>query len=246
MKKILCLFSALTLVLISSCSSDDNNSESTNSVLLKKTIATDSDGEKVTTNFTYTGNKIVSVIDDTGFLNLYYTYTGDLITKVDSKSADGTVEETHIYTYNGDGKLVTFIRVEHEDDHGYKETYTYNTDGTISVKSYSGDSTSQTIVSGTSTIKFLNGEISEIISTNSPSHKYTYDTKNNPAKNVLGIDKIAFTDGEASDGIIHNMLTDSVGNNLWENTTFTYNENGYPTKGIDKGSDSPATTEYFY
>jgi hypothetical protein len=245
MKKLLYLFSA-TLLVLSSCSSDDSTSDSSDVVLLKKTITTDSDGVKVTTNYTYDGKKLVSMIDNTGYLNLYYTYTGDLITKMDSKSADGTVEETMTYAYNGDGKLLTFTRVEAENDYGYKETYTYNTDGTISVKSYSGNSTSQTIASGTATVKFLNGEISEITSTNSPNHKYTYDTKNNPMKNVIGIDKIAFADGEAGEGIIHNLLTDSVDDELWTNTTFLYNENGYPTKDVDTGSDSLGTTEYFY
>ena len=51
MKKIL-LFCAVALAL-NSCSSDDSSSDSSSSVLLKKTIETDSEGTKITTNYTY-------------------------------------------------------------------------------------------------------------------------------------------------------------------------------------------------
>ncbi|SCY99139.1 hypothetical protein SAMN02927916_4602 [Flavobacterium anhuiense] len=249
MKKLLCLFGALALVL-TSCSSDDSSSSS-DLVLLKKTVITSPEGDKATVNFKYDGNKIVSVTDDTGFFNLYYTYTGDLITKIDYKLPNGKSEQVNTFTYTNDGKLSTFLRVEYEEEEGvavlrgYKEVYTYNADGTISVKGYSGSDVSQTVASGTATIKFVNGEVSEIISSNSPNHKYTYDNKNNPTKNILGMDKIAFVDGEAN-GVKFNILTDTSDGNLWTNSTFTYNEQGYPTKEVDNGSDSLGTTEYFY
>lgn len=248
MKKILCLFGALTL-LLTSCSSDD--SSDSDSVLLKKTVITSLEGDKTTINYKYDGNKIVSAIDDSGFLNLHYTYTGDLITKIDFKLPNGKSEQVHTFEYTTDGKLSTFVRVEYQDEDGepvlkgYKEVYTYNTDGTISVKGYSGNHVSQTVASGTATIKFVNGEVSEIISSNSPNHKYTYDDKNNPAKNILGMDKIAFVDGEGN-GVKFNILTDTSGGNLWTNSTFTYNDKGYPTKEVDTGSDSLGTSEYFY
>ncbi|TDW44260.1 hypothetical protein EV144_1099 [Flavobacterium sp. 270] len=249
MKKILCLFGALTL-LLTSCSSDDSSSSS-DLVLLKKTVITSPEGDKATINYKYDGNKIVSAIDDSGFFNLNYTYTGDLITKIDFKLPNGKSEQVNTFTYTADGKLSTFVRVEYEVEdgnsvlRGYKEVYTYNTDGTISVKGYSGNDISQTIASGTGTVKFVNGEVSEITSTNSPTHKYTYDTKNNPAKNILGMDKIAFADGEGN-GIKFNILTDTAGSSMWTNSTFTYNDQGYPTKEVDKGTESLGTSEYFY
>ncbi|MDQ6527640.1 hypothetical protein [Flavobacterium sp. LHD-85] len=246
MKKILCLFGALTL-LLTSCSSDDSSSDSSSNVLLKKIVITNSDGEKFTTNFKYDGNKIVSAIDDSGEANLYYTYTGDLITKIEFKYPDGTIDQINTFTYNAEGKLTTFVRVEPNMDWGHKEVYTYNADGTISVKSYSGDSETQTGEGVTSTIKFVNGEVSEIlaITANQPDHKYTYDNKNNPTKNILGMDKIAFVDGEGN-GVKFNILTDSADGDLWGNSTFTYNDQGYPTKEVNTGSDSVGNTEYFY
>lgn len=246
MKKILCLFSALTLVLISSCSSDDSSSNSSEGVLLKKRIQTGSDPEEnLTINYTYDGNKLISIIDNTKVLNVYLTYTGDLITKLEYKYANGTIEQSQSYAYNSDGKVVTFIRVEPEDGLGSKEVYTYNADGSVNVKNYSGDEISQTVFDGEGKVTYVNGEISEITSTSGEHHKYTYDTKNNPLKNVLGWDKIAFTDGEAY-GILHNLLTDSVDNELWSNSTFIYNENGYPVKEVNTGTDTFGTTEYFY
>jgi len=244
MKKILCLFGALALVL-TSCSNDDSPSSSDG--LLKKTVITNSDGEKYTINYTYDGNKIVSAIDDTGDVNAYYTYTGNLITKIEFKFPDGTIDQINTYSYNADGKLTTFLRVEPNMDWGTKEVYTYNADGTITVKSYGGDSETQTSEGSTSTVKFVNGEVSEIISeSGSVSHKYTYDNKNNPTKNILGMDKIAFADGEGN-GVKFNILTDTSGDgDLWTNSTFTYNESGYPIKEVDTGSDSLGTSEYFY
>lgn len=241
MKKILCLFTALTLVL-ASCSSDDSSSDSSNSVLLKKTINTDNKGKKITTNYTYNGNKIVSSIDDLGDSNAYYTYTGDLITKLECKLPDGTVELVNTYNYT-DGKLTTFVRINPDMDWGYKEIYTYNADGTITVEKYVGDSKTQALHNATGTVKFSNGEVIEIFDDNSSNHKYTHDTKNNPMKNVLGWNKINFTDGEGP-AVIHNMLTDKVGAEFWGNYTYTYNGDEYPIISIDSVEEE--TVEYFY
>ncbi|KRD59650.1 hypothetical protein ASE40_11100 [Flavobacterium sp. Root935] len=245
MKKFLLLFGALTLSL-TSCSSDDSPSGSSDSVLLKKVILTSQDGEsKSTVNYTYNGNKIVSIVDETGSMN--YTYTGDLITKIEFKLSDGSIEQVNTFTYNSDNKLATFVRVEPDMDWGHKEVYTYNADGTISVQSYGGDSEVQTSVGGTSTIKFVNGEVAEIISItgNQPDRKYTYDDKNNPAKNILGFNKIAFVDGEGT-GIAHNEVSETTDGVITGTYTYTYNTSGYPEKSNDKIDGISYSTQYFY
>jgi hypothetical protein len=243
MKKILLLFCAISLAL-TSCSSNDD--ASTDVVLLKKVILTGSDG-KTTVNYTYNGNKLVSVVDDFKVINLHYTYTGDLITKIDFKLADGSIEQTNTFSYGTDGKLATFVRVEFDEDDfkGYKEVYTHNANGTISVKAYNGDDKTQTNATGTSTITFVNGDVAEITSTNSPDHKYTYDTKNNAAKNILGFDKIAFVDGEGTD-VFHNQLSDTADGEVWSTYSFTYNSDGYPEKSTDNEEGESFTSEYFY
>jgi len=245
MKKILCLFGALSL-LLTSCSSDDNESnDNTDAVLLKKTIITDSEGDAVTSIYAYDGNKIVSIVDDSGDANEYYTYTGNLITKLEYRFPDGSIDQVNTYTYNAEGKLVTFVRTQ--PNYVHKEVFTYNADGTVTAESYSGDSESELMEGTVNTIKFVNGEVSEIISPDASNeeHVYTYDTKNNPMKNVIGMDKIAFIDGEGN-GVKFNILTDTSEDELWTNSTFTYNDNGYPTKEVDTGTDSLGNTEFFY
>ncbi|WP_316634404.1 hypothetical protein [uncultured Flavobacterium sp.] len=244
MKKILCLFGALALVL-TSCSSNDS-SNSSDSVLLKKVILTGTGG-KTTVNYTYDGNKIVSVIDDAKEINMHYTYAGDVITKLEFKLPDGSVEQTNTFTYGADGKLATFLRVELENGKlsGHKEVYTYNADGTISVQLYGGDDKTQTDKGGTAIIKFLDGEVSEITYTNSPNHKYVYDSKNNAAKNILGFNKIAFVDGEGT-GVFHNEVSDTSGTTVWSTYSYTYNADGYPQTSVDNTEGLKTTSEYFY
>jgi hypothetical protein len=138
MKKFILLFCAMALAL-TSCSSDNDSSPSSDLVLLKKTISTDSDGEKITTIYKYDGNKIVSIIDDAGEFNRYFTYTGDLITKIEYKLPNGTIDQINTYEYDSNKRLITFVRVEPLDELGSKEVYTYNTDGSVSITDYRGD-----------------------------------------------------------------------------------------------------------
>lgn len=245
MKKIVFLFTVLSTVLMSSCSNDDSSSSS-DLVLLKKVIITEAEGKSIV-NYTYNGNKIVSIISDTKEINMYYTYTEDVITKLEFRLPDGSVEQTNMFTYSSDGKLTTFLRVEFDDDQlrGYKEVYTYNVNGTISVESYNGDDKTQTNKSGTSTIKFLDGEVSEIASTNSPNHKYKYDSKNNAVKNILGFEKIAFVDGEAV-GAFRNIISDTSDKEVWSTYSYTYNADGYPQTSDDYIEGLHSSSEYFY
>jgi hypothetical protein len=241
MKKFLLLFGALTLSL-TSCSRDDSSDSS--SVLLKKEIATDSDGDKVTTNYKYDGNKLVDITVQGFTGGLYFTYTGDLITKIEFKY-DGVVEQINTYAYDSNNRLVSFVRAEPQDELGFKEVYTYNTDGTVSVKTYRGDHLSQTTANGTGKIIFTAGEVTEITATDSPTRSYTYDDKNNPMKNVLGYDKISFADGEAS-GILHNIVSSKYNNEVMAAYVLTYNADNYPVKSVESEDGEVATIEYFY
>ena len=248
MKKILCLFGALTFAL-TSCSSDDDSSGSPSSdlVLLKKTITTDSDGEKVTVTYKYNGNKIVSITDSQGEFDRYFTYTGDLITKIEYKLPGGAVDQINTYEYDSNNRLITFIRVEPFDEWGSKEVYTYNNDGSVSIKSYSGDDKTQTVFDGDGKVIFTDGEVTKITTNYSPSRSYIYDDKNNPMKNVLGFDKLAFEDSEAS-GILHNIVSekDLDYDEVTATYVFTYNSAGYPTKSTESEEGEVATVEFFY
>ncbi len=248
MKKFIYAISALALI-FTSCSSDSDSASEDSSnnslVLLKKT--TDSDGAIV--NYTYNGNKIVSIVDnDTDESDEYYTYTGDLITQLEWK-IDGNVEQRNTYEYNADGKLVAFKRFDLGMSWGNKEVYTYNADGTISFDHYVGDLTTQTQLNHSGKIFFTNGEITKIeeydIHGVTHTTTYTYDSKNYALKNVLGFNKIAFVDGGGSP-INHNLLSESFPGHPTINYSYLFESNDYPKSCTETDNDYVLTTQFFY
>jgi hypothetical protein len=250
MKKLLFLLSVSILFFSSCIPNPEENPDPivpVATLFLKKTIDTYDGGETVTTNYTYSGNKLVSIVSDTpDEPNLYVTYTGNLITKGEYKFADGTIDQINTFEYDDTNRLVTYKRVDPEMDLGNKETYVYNLDGTISVTYFIGDATTQTEAAGTGTVTFEDGEISEI-SSPEDTFTYVYDNKSNPLKNVLGWNKIAFVDGEGN-GVAHN-ITSFVHTNAGMPMTFTYEytyASGYPIESVANDEDGTYTTEYFY
>lgn len=230
------------LVLNSCDSSSDDDGGSAGVVLLKKTIETDSEGNVVTSIASYNGAKI-DKITATGDFLIDFTYTGDLITK-EEYSQGGEVFQINNYTYT-DGKIATFTRIEPLDDLGYKEVFTHNNDGTISVAVFIGDAASQTMANGTSTITIANGEVTSITTSGfGVDHTYTYDTKNHPFKNVIGYAKISYVDGEAS-GMLKNITLDE--SDFGDvSTTYTYFANQYPETAVENDGGDETTTEFFY
>lgn len=252
MKKLIYAFGALALI-FSSCSSDDSsdNSNNNDNYLLKKEIVTDEDGFKTTYNFKYNGNKLISAIDDDSeSLDTYFTYTGDLITKVEWK-LNGTVEQTDLYEYDSAGKLLTYIRLDNEMKLGSKEVYDYNIDGTILCSHYSGDLESQDNFDGRSKIYFTNGEVTKIERLIDDklvylTRTYTHDNKNGVQKNVTGLAKIAFVDSDYY-SVNHNTISSTdtdLGNT---SAVYTYNSANYPIKVIETDTEgTKSTSEFFY
>lgn len=255
MKKLICSACFIALSLTSCSSGGDSSTSSESDVLVTKTAETyANDGSVITTNYTYNGKKMVKATDSDGYYETY-TYTGDLLTRVNYLSDLDELEETETFTYNANNKLVSYVRAELFDDSGVKETFVYNSNGTISTTTYSGDATSQTNVLNTSLINFSGGEVSVTQlfsgSTLVSTHTYTYDTKNSPFQNVTGYDKIAVLEVE-SVGLNHNILTDSYnefGNNYITTSVYTYNSLNFPlTNAETEGTDatSTITTQYTY
>ncbi|WP_333599975.1 hypothetical protein [Flavobacterium sp.] len=263
MKKLFCLlgFSAL---LLTSCSSSDSSSSSTmteSDVLVQKTVEHYAlDGSTVTTNYTYNGKKLVKSTDSDGYHD-DYTYTGDLITKMETiDDSNGAMMQQQTFTYNSNNQLVTYVVKDFDSGDGNRETYVYNSDGTVSITTYSGDTTTQTTLLSTGTIYFTGGLVSQVIlavtdeSSYNSSRTYTYDTKNSPFKNVTGMNKISFIGGESGD-VGHNVLTDHYTSSLSSSlnvdvtTTYTYNSLNFPTTDSEiMGTDATSiiTTQYTY
>ncbi|MBS1535809.1 MAG: hypothetical protein JST78_12085 [Bacteroidetes bacterium] len=202
-----------------------------NETILVKKIVNNYPGSGIadqTAEYTYSGNKMVKEVytDSQGLQSTTtYTYSNDNITLIEEREGNDLVF-SESFVYNSNNKLVTYIAVDTFDETSVKETYVHNPDGSISVTRFTGDLTSQTQEDGTSTIYFVGGEVDHITFSSGNTITYTYDSKNNPFKNVLGFDKIAFVNGEAK-GISKN-ITQSSGATPDLTITYTYNNNNYP------------------
>ena len=244
MKKLLYLFSAIALILTSCSSDDDSNNASV--VLLKKAIDTYEDDSTYTTEYEYSGNKIIRSYDSEGEYVLF-TYTGNLITKLEFFLPDDTLEQVETYSYDSSDRLISFVRVFPTDtDWGNRETYSYNANGTVTANYYSGDYDSQTNLDDTATITISNNSVTQISYTSGRTLTYTYDSKKNPMINVLGLDKLIFTDGEGGSAT-NNVLTvvDSEG---WLSSTGTlqYNDQDFPTLGTSTEDGEVIATAFIY
>lgn len=245
MKKLLYLFSASLLVL-SSCSSDD---DTTATVLLKKASYV-SNGESFTTDFTYSGNKLVSWVDSFGYKKTF-TYTGDLITKIVDTDDKGNVDYTTEFTYTN-GKLTSEISLETGADYKYKTKYVHNTDGTISFEEFrvAVATGKEEKYGDIGKYTFKNGNLvkkeKSYYGTNS-SETYEYDAKNNPFKNVVGFNLfVNDEEGAYVNNIVKRTYSNSTG--TYTNTyEYKYNAEGFPTEQKDFYNGAlDGTTTYTY
>ncbi len=255
MKKLLSLLSAVLFV-FASCSKDDNNesSDPVSSILVKKITTIDGKGNSSSESYLYNGNKIISMTEDDGSVTKY-TYTGDLITKIDEIAKDGSLNYTTAYSYIN-GKIDSAIGNDDDDTYYYKTKYTYNQDGTVSYDSFRGVTSTgvEEEYGATGKYTFKDGNIVKLEVSyygREYSYIYEYDTKNNPLKNVLGynllLDDVSFN----YNNIIKETSTftsETKTDTFEEVNTYKYNENNYPTEKITKfsGSNDTETVQYVY
>lgn len=250
MRKLYYLCVVVTLLLCS-CSGDDGASGSGYSIdgtKLRRTIST-LGGTVVTGETIYDGNKIISTTSSDG-TSFHYTYTGNLITKMEFYR-DGNIEDTTVLNYNND-KLTGYTSLR--GDAGYRVAYTYNNDGTISIAAYTGDLTNQNnqtdlnkkvffqdgLVIAIEEYKIINGN-PEILRTS-----YTHDNANSPSSGILGHDKLTMYDQGVSN-YSHNVtsITKTATNSsevYVSNITYLYNASNLPYK-MTYGN---MIIEYFY
>lgn len=256
MKKILCLFTALSTVLISSCSSDDSENET--NVILPKTvnyIYSNEPGDNDLSTIVYNGNKIVSTIYSGGDKEVY-TYAGSVITKIEDIAKEGNISSKNEFTYeNGKLKIDLLTEISKEKTYISKNVYTHNANGTISFITYSVDPvTKKEEKSSEGVLTYLNGNLinkTETYSGNTYNKTYEYDSKNSPRKNILGFNLLVDFDTSAS---INNVTKSTNVYKYGENTTtsvlntvYEYNEKGYPVKQTETDSfKNEETTIYTY
>jgi hypothetical protein len=229
----------IAILAISSCTSDDNNNTSGTSsgTLPTKIVTIWSGGQISTSTFTYSGNKIVEelIVPAEDVSKRKYTYTGDNITKIEEFT--GTTFDAFggsILTYeNGKVKTTTTIAVAGYSGPKMKTTNTYNSDGTVSVKTSSIDQITnvETPNSGSYKLTFANGNIvkREWFSDTAvlqATDTFTYDTAKNAAfKNVTGFDQ---TLAEGNLKLTETIQTGNV-NRIF---TYTYNTINYPSQVV--------------
>ena len=242
-------------MMLQACSSGDNGSVNSDSILLKKIIETNPEGVYITV-YEYNGNKIIKAncsFNNNLIRTLFVTYTGNLVTEVNIFSNTNNLVEKDIYNYNSDSKVASFIELDYLNNIGSRATYNYNSNGTISSAEYEGNLTSQTTLKETKTITFSNGEVSSLIEQIGSITKtsyYTYDNKNSPGKNVLGNDKLSYCvfrtfTSEVNHNIIQINKVQSGTSNMVSNFQYTYNSNDCPT--LKSSVEYPnQTTQYFY
>jgi hypothetical protein len=223
MKKILFLFGALSL-LLSSCSSNDDSSNEESQLLLPKKIVetTVEDGESgsLTYTITYDGNKLkeISVSDASKSV---YTYTGDLITKVEEFTS-GVLIATDVYSYEG-GKLISRITTQAFNTTSKdKLTFVYNANGTVNANESEIINGQEIKYDSTTLYTFLNGNLisSEEINGEKEKISSTFDDKKSPFSNITGVKLLLDMDYFDFYSV----------NNTVKNTTVNYNSSGEVTQ----------------
>ena len=252
MKKILCVFGALCM-LLSSCSSDDDSSL----ILIKKIVEINNDGDNFTVNYTYDGNKISEEAAQEGDHNykVTYSYDGNLITSM-AESSNGHIDVITTLTYNGNN-LQTILVDEIDGTKHYitKTYYTHNVDGSFAYKKVdvNQETKAETNVR-TGKLTYTDGNLVKEENVNSSETSiivYEYDTKNSPFKNVVGVDLLLDNSelGYSKHNKIKETTTSSLSSsNLVYTSTFSYDGNDFPTevKHFNKEGKTEGSTQYFY
>lgn len=241
-KKYLILF--ITFSFIVSCSSDDN---SNSSFLVKKIV---SNGNEFV--YSYNANKI-SKIEMFG-QRVEYFYTGNLITKVKKYDIVNTLNYEIEYHYSNSNLSYEIIK-DFLNGTIEKVEYEYVQNNVISFIRYENDfGTFEEISHGN---YYLNNEYEvQVYETFTNSNnlinrfEFTFDTHNNPLKNVVGFSKLF---SSLENGLYRNVISRNVydENNVLIQSylnQYTYNQNNYPEtrETFFNGSNSSSSTSQFY
>ncbi len=242
------------MLLLQGCSSDSGNSNNnTSTAILCKTIKfNESDATNIRNyrkEFTYVGNKFNERKDyynDVLTSKSVYIYTGNLITQIKSYNSSNQLTYLEDYTYNNSGQLIQSISYD-EGILDVRKTYIYNQNGTINELEYYNYGQPQETLNSNSTFTLLNNMLVSQITisgTNTTSYSFTYDTKNSPFKNVVGLNFL-FYEGTQEHNLLQTIQSDGVNSPITENYQYIYNSDGYPTSKLPN-CPSCSITEYTY
>lgn len=228
MKKFFCLFS-FSALFFSSCSSD-SSSPAASGPLVKTMIIDNADPADDDFNllFTYSGDKLINV-KDSGILIEQYVYSGGKLTRVNHPEDNSyiTIE------YTGD-QVTKFTEYDVDNNSATKTLVTYS-GNTFTRTAYEGDLTTQTTLSATEVCTVQNGNLTQLTRTSfgsSNTETVTYDTKNNPFKNITGYANFQVLDLDIEGNA--NNATDYTTSSHHDMISFTYNADDYPLTEITR------------
>jgi hypothetical protein len=182
-----------------------------------------------------------------------YYYTGNLISKVEDY-INNKLRVISTFTYNNN-QLISHLIIDYPDPadpfepiSAQKTDFTHNSNNTISYEIYLGTPTEQSKLQTNGTITLINGEIGTVQNNLGTITNYSYDNKNSPFKNVLGVDKIIphpFTQCDF-DSKKYNLISKTSNDGSASfSLSYQYNNLDYPiSKVINNGSSNPVQYSY--
>ncbi|MGG6229401.1 hypothetical protein [Tenacibaculum sp. SDUM215027] len=258
MKKITLLF--VTLITITSCTSDKEIIEKETPKLLNKQIATESydDDENPDTPFVETSRTSTYHYNDKHELvkiahesseekeETLFTYTDGKITKVEDINSNGETDRYNEYEYTGN-LLTKQTNYSSNGEINSIANYEYNSDSKIlkTTKQVFFDSSNNVYVTkyeyiSDNKVKEIEGDSYTI---------YTLDNKNSPLINIVGIKAILQSDFEG--GGIHNITLvqefDKDNNELGSyKTIYKYDSDNFIIRKDDSSNDYSYIVTYEY
>lgn len=227
-------------------SNDTNNNNSSQNLFLKKITEGDAVLGGSGSSYTYNGNKLVEILRTQSSYTSSdkYTYTGDLITKIEkyevhylgTSSESRTLISTDQFQYNNNNQLVQFKTTTPNSDYEDVTTYVYTNNNTVTFQQFENSPGTAPVSLKTGTITVQNGElvrVQVVKQFDSYTKDYTYDTYNSVFKNVLGYDKLMFSHIIGKQGSMTSLSTiiGGVSHNFTNGNgtlEYTYNTNNYP------------------
>ena len=192
------IFILLSILLLSSCSKDDEKLSilNTSEVLLKKIQDFDNGSWQDDWVFYYDGKKILYI--DSEFYRYDFYYNGDKIVRYTQKQkSTNNIYEDNIYNYDGNSRLIEYKCLNPQSNYASKHVYEYLNNGTVKDSRYTGNLVSQSSFSKSSIYTFQNSLLinqkDESILGYNYEDIYEYSEVFNPMRNVTGIDKIFVT-----------------------------------------------------
>lgn len=278
MKKLIITLSALALFISCSKSTEDtvdltpSNTGLTpvnTNVLVQKTITTTS-LTGTTSNemiYKYNGKKLVEINSNLGIKSIF-TYTGYLISEI-KMSDSGTDTNKEIFTYDTRSRLLDYINQDLDNNRTDIYKYTYNSNGTVTVKHYQNTGILTTPTGSafeTETRYFTGKELTKVEKTRigvigTTTLNYEYDVKNNPLMNITGMTQLMsskefvddFMQGFGNSANMTKEIQLGTPNVETVKVTYTYNSDNYPTisqttvtSALPGGTTDTARTQYFY